>query len=81
MVTTHRTVGSRASTDRRADAFADERPHLLAVAFRVLGSDADAQDVVQEAWARYARAELDRITNLQAWLTTVVTHGGGHARR
>jgi RNA polymerase sigma-70 factor (ECF subfamily) len=33
----------------------------------------DAQDVVQEAWARYARAHVDDITNLQAWLTTVVT--------
>lgn len=59
--------------DARAGAFAAERPHLLAVAFRMLGSDADAQDVVQEAWGRYTRASVDDIANLQAWLTTVVT--------
>jgi RNA polymerase sigma factor (sigma-70 family) len=50
-----------------------ERPHLLAVAFRILGSEADAQDVVQEAWIRYARADLGPVQNVPAWLTTVVT--------
>lgn len=57
----------------RAEAFARERPHLLAVAFRILGSEADAQDVVQEAWTRYVRADGAGIRNVQAWLTTVVT--------
>jgi RNA polymerase sigma factor (sigma-70 family) len=57
----------------RLPAFNRERPHLLAVAFRILGSEADAQDVVQEAWIRYARADLAGIHNLPAWLTTVVT--------
>ena len=60
------------STDRTA-VFHRERPQLLAVAFRVLGSDADAQDVVQEAWIRYARADLGDVRNVPAWLTTVVT--------
>lgn len=60
----------RAETDV---AFVAERPHLMAVAFRILGSEADAQDVVQEAWARYARSDIDDVRNLQAWLTTVVT--------
>ncbi|MFE3456988.1 sigma-70 family RNA polymerase sigma factor [Nocardiopsis aegyptia] len=60
------------SADRTA-VFHRERPHLLAVAFRVLGSDADAQDVVQEAWIRYARADLGDVRNVPAWLTTVVT--------
>ena len=55
----------------RAAVFDRERPRLLAVAFRILGSDADAQDVVQEAWTRYADA--GEIRNDQAWLTTVVT--------
>lgn len=57
----------------QAVAFAAERPHLLAVAFRILGSEADAQDVVQEAWARYARSDVEDLRNIQAWLTTVVT--------
>ncbi|MFD0688127.1 sigma-70 family RNA polymerase sigma factor [Actinomadura fibrosa] len=55
------------------EVFQRERPRLLAVAFRILGSDADAQDVVQEAWTRFARADVDSIQNVQAWLTTVVT--------
>ncbi|MER7542140.1 sigma-70 family RNA polymerase sigma factor [Actinomadura sp.] len=57
----------------RVAVFDRERRHLLAVAFRILGSDADAQDVVQEAWTRYVRADVDEIRNPQAWLTTVVT--------
>jgi RNA polymerase sigma factor (sigma-70 family) len=57
----------------RVAVFGRERPHLLAVAFRILGSDADAQDVVQEAWIRYARADLGHVQNVAAWLTTVVT--------
>ncbi|WP_371939274.1 sigma-70 family RNA polymerase sigma factor [Actinomadura chokoriensis] len=60
------------NTDRVA-VFDRERPRLLAVAFRVLGSDADAQDIVQEAWTRYVNADVDEIRNVQAWLTTVVT--------
>ncbi|MGW5879622.1 sigma-70 family RNA polymerase sigma factor [Nocardiopsis terrae] len=60
------------SPDRTA-VFHHQRPHLLAVAFRILGSDADAQDVVQEAWIRYAHADTGGIRNVPAWLTTVVT--------
>lgn len=59
--------------DERGTAFAAARPHLLAVAFRILGTDVDAQDVVQEAWVRYARSDTAGVDNLQAWLTTVVT--------
>ncbi len=57
----------------RVTVFRRERPHLLAVAFRILGSDADAQDVVQEAWIRFASADIEHIRNQPAWLTTVVT--------
>jgi RNA polymerase sigma factor (sigma-70 family) len=57
----------------RAAVFGRERRQLLAVAFRILGSDADAQDVVQEAWLRYAGADLGGVRNVAAWLTTVVT--------
>ncbi|REE96335.1 sigma-70 family RNA polymerase sigma factor [Thermomonospora umbrina] len=63
----------RSVTGRRETDFARERPRLLAVAFGILGSDADAQDVVQEAWTRYADTDVEAIRNVQAWLTTVVT--------
>jgi RNA polymerase sigma-70 factor, ECF subfamily len=59
--------------DDRASTFARERPQLLAVAFRILGSEADAQDVVQDAWIRCAAADLTGVRNVAAWLTTVVT--------
>lgn len=62
-----------ADDTERAAVFGRERSHLLAVAFRILGSDADAQDVVQEAWTKYVRVDVGEIRNTQAWLTTVVT--------
>jgi RNA polymerase sigma-70 factor, ECF subfamily len=55
-----------------ADEFEDERPHLLAVAYRMLGSRAEAEDAVQEAWLRYAKVrEGGQIHDLRGWLTTV----------
>jgi RNA polymerase sigma-70 factor (ECF subfamily) len=54
-----------------ATDFAAERPRLTAIAARILGSAADADDVVQEAWLRLSRA--DDVDDLPAWLTTVVT--------
>jgi RNA polymerase sigma-70 factor (ECF subfamily) len=58
--------------DERARRFEQERPRLVGLAYRMLASRADAEDVVQEAWLRYgaARAEPD---NPAAWLTTVTT--------
>lgn len=56
-----------------ARRFETERPQLRAVATRLLGSDADADDVVQEAWLRLGRTDPDGIDNLAAWLTTVVS--------
>ncbi len=52
--------------------FEDERPRLVAVAHRMLGSRSDAEDAVQEAWLRLARSDDARIENLGGWLTTVV---------
>jgi RNA polymerase sigma factor (sigma-70 family) len=51
--------------------FDAERPRLMAIAGRILGSEADADDVLQEAWLRLSRT--DAIDDLPAWLTTVVT--------
>ena len=53
------------------DHFEVERPRLTAIAIRILGSEADADDVLQEAWLRLSRT--DTIDDLPAWLTTVVT--------
>jgi len=51
--------------------FDAERPRLTAIATRILGSEADADDVLQETWLRLSRT--DGIDDLPAWLTTVVT--------
>ena len=51
--------------------FDAERPRLTAIAIRILGSEADADDVLQEAWLRLSRT--NDIDDLPAWLTTVVT--------
>jgi RNA polymerase sigma factor (sigma-70 family) len=55
-----------------AEAFEEQRGRLMAVAYRILGSRADAEDAVQEAWLRLARQDADAIDNLAGWLTTVV---------
>jgi RNA polymerase sigma-70 factor (ECF subfamily) len=55
-----------------ARAFEDQRDRLVAVAHRMLGSRADAEDAVQEAWLRLARQDTGAIENLAGWLTIVV---------
>ncbi len=55
-----------------AQDFDAERERLVALAYRMLGSTADAEDAVQEAWFRLARQDADAIDNLPGWLTTVV---------
>ncbi|GAA2647620.1 RNA polymerase sigma factor SigJ [Paractinoplanes durhamensis] len=55
-----------------ADEFEAERPHLIALAYRMLSSRAEAEDAVQEAWLRYDRArDGGPIHDLRGWLTTV----------
>ncbi|WP_049565083.1 RNA polymerase sigma factor SigJ [Nonomuraea sp. SBT364] len=58
--------------DFLADQFEGHRPHLRAVAYRMLGSLTEAEDAVQEAWLRLARSDSGDIDNLGGWLTTVV---------
>ncbi|MFF7352644.1 sigma-70 family RNA polymerase sigma factor [Streptomyces filipinensis] len=61
-------------TERRLAArFEADRTHLTAVAHRLLGSAAEADDALQEAWLRARQADLDAVQNLTGWLTTVVT--------
>ncbi|MEV5954035.1 RNA polymerase sigma factor SigJ [Streptomyces sp. NPDC051987] len=59
-------------TDLLAGRFEEHRGQLRAVAYRMLGSLAEAEDAVQEAWLRLGRADADEIRNLGGWLTTVV---------
>ncbi len=56
------------------DRFEEHRPHLRAVAYRMLGSLTEADDAVQEAWLRMARTDIGDVRNMRGWLTTVVAH-------
>src|SRR5215208_584988 len=54
-----------------ARQFEAHRPHLRAVAYRMLGSLVEADDAVQDAWLRLSRADTSAVDNLGGWLTTV----------
>ncbi|MCU1459721.1 MAG: hypothetical protein JWL73_3813 [Actinomycetia bacterium] len=56
-----------------AGMFEANRTHLRAVAYRMLGSETEAEDAVQEAWIRFNRSDTDAVDNLGGWLTTVVS--------
>ena len=58
--------------EQLAAAFEDQRTHLRAVAYRMLGSVHEADDAVQEAWLRLSRSDTSEVANLAGWLTTVV---------
>ena len=58
--------------DWLAERFEENRPHLSAVAYRMLGSSTEADDAVQEAWLRLSRAGTSGVDNLGGWLTTIV---------
>ncbi|MBO0715222.1 MAG: sigma-70 family RNA polymerase sigma factor [Acidimicrobiales bacterium] len=59
--------------DWLARRFEEHRPHLRAVAYRMLGSLTEADDAVQDAWVRVSRAGADGVENLGGWLTTIVS--------
>lgn len=58
--------------DWLARRFEENRAHLRAVAYRMLGSVAEAEDAVQESWLRVRRSDTSEVDNLGGWLTTVV---------
>jgi RNA polymerase sigma-70 factor (ECF subfamily) len=58
--------------ERLAEQFEEHRPHMWAVAYRMLGSVSEAEDAVQEAWIRLSRTDVSGVDNLRGWLTTVV---------
>lgn len=55
-----------------AERFEENRSHLRAVAYRMLGSLNEAEDAVQEAWLKLSRADTSEVKNIAGWLTTVV---------
>ncbi|MBD0689856.1 sigma-70 family RNA polymerase sigma factor [Streptomyces sp. CBMA123] len=64
--------GELSGADLLAAQFEAERPQLRSVAYRMLGSVAEAEDAVQEAWLKLSRSDVGEVRNLGAWLTTVV---------
>jgi RNA polymerase sigma factor (sigma-70 family) len=62
-----------AEADWLAARFEEQRAHLRAVAYRMLGSFAEADDAVQNAWLRLNGADATEVQNLAGWLTTVVS--------
>ena len=61
-----------AESDRLVEGFEANRTRLRAVAYRMLGSFAEADDAVQEAWLRLTKSDSGEVDNLGAWLTTIV---------
>jgi RNA polymerase sigma factor (sigma-70 family) len=59
-------------SDWLAKRFNENRNHLRAVAYRMLGSSSEADDAVQEAWLKTSRADTHQVENLRGWLTTVI---------
>src|SRR4051794_10088901 len=60
------------ANDWLAERFQAERPHLRAVAYRLLGSLSEADDALQEAWLRLSRSDARAVENLGGWFTTAV---------
>src|SRR5271156_73149 len=64
-------------TSTQVTEFEELRPHLMSVSYRLTGTVADAEDIVQEAWLRWNTAgDRGPIVDLRAWLTTVVSRLG-----
>jgi RNA polymerase sigma factor (sigma-70 family) len=61
------------ANDWQAEQFERNRAHLVAVAERILGSAAEADDAVQETWLRFSAADTTEVANMRGWLTTVTS--------
>ena len=59
--------------DNRTAVFQGQRKRLLAIAYRMLGSPAEAEDVLQDAWLRWNESDTGNLRSAQAWLVTIVT--------
>jgi len=59
--------------DDRTTVFTRHRPRLFGIAYRMLGSKADAEDMLQEAYLRWHRADAERVQTPEAWLVTTIT--------
>ncbi|MGX1494047.1 DNA-directed RNA polymerase specialized sigma24 family protein [Streptomyces tendae] len=71
-----RTGDDRDSLERAMKDFVAARPQLFGIAYRMLGSAADAEDILQETWLRWQRADRSGIREPAAFLTTVTTRAG-----
>lgn len=60
-------------SDTPTDPFHAYKPRLFGIAYRMLGSRADAEDVVQDAWLRWQQSDLGQVRSSEAWLVTIVT--------
>ena len=67
------TVVAAAYPGRRAAVFEELRRRLFGIAYRMIGTTADAEDIVQEAYLRWHQADADEIRSAEAWLVSVVT--------
>src|SRR4030095_9887814 len=70
MTERHEEVGPMNERNYLAERFEENRTHLRAVAYRMLGSVTEVDDAVQEAWLRLSRADATGIDNLGGWLPT-----------
>ena len=61
------------ASEWQTEQFEQNRTHLRAVAYRILGSVAEADDAVQEAWFRVNRSDTSAVENMRGWLTTVIS--------
>jgi RNA polymerase sigma-70 factor (ECF subfamily) len=66
-------IAMQVEASRASDEFGALRPRLFAIAYRMLGSRADAEDVLQDAWLRWHGADRQALQSSEAWLVTVVT--------